>query len=759
MADIYNTANDTLLSGTSKADSIQNGGVWDGSYHYGGSNVTIDAGAGNDSIYNNYGSDVTINAGAGNDSIYNDFGSNVTINAGDGSDSISNSGGYVSISTGDGDDSIQNNSGSFVTINAGAGSDSISNSGGYVTINAGAGDDSISNESWWNGYQHYPDNVTINAGSGNDSIRNNNGSRVMINAGAGNDSIENYSSNVTINAGAGNDRISLTHSGNLIQYAAGDGNDTLWGFNESETLTITGGSYSTQVSGSDVLVKIGSGSILLVGAKGKDLNINRKKTPKLITLTDSNDTFSSTLSSVKIIGGKGSDYINAEGANNSIDGGAGDDTIESYGFNVSINAGAGNDYISNYSDGRGTIIAGTGDDNIYNDGMSVIIDGGAGDDSINNYGDNVTINAGAGNDYIYNRGDSVTINAGTGNDSIYNDSWNGGDTLTGGEGADFFFYGADADSITSVSNDIITDYEEKDTIRFNIIVDKVSVNSAGHVIFNVGYNKLLVKNAADKFITYIDGDGLTKTFGKKKFWTLDGTTATYGDLTVKGVTSLDGLSLSGKILTVSAASLGTKDVTISDGYTLALGDDVDGSTKKKSWSLRGSTATYKHTTSAGYSLEDNSIVYTKKSSKTPAKVKGVNDKSGLKVSGKTIKLAGSSLASKVTVSGDYTFDFASDYSKATITGSSSDDTIIARGKNILVKGGKGSDVFALRSTGTINDYAEEDKISLSSAAEISVSGDDVIFNGKVTVAGAADKSITYIEDGAEKVFKYTPAAV
>ncbi|MBQ3336861.1 MAG: hypothetical protein IJG80_05605, partial [Selenomonadaceae bacterium] len=47
----------------------------------------------------------------------------------------------------------------------------------------------------------------------------------------------------------------------------------------------------------------------------------------------------------------------------------------------------------------------------------------------------------------------------------------------------------------------------------------------------------------------------------------------------------------------------------------------------------------------------------------------------------------------------------------------------------------------------------------SGAAEISVNGDDVIFNGKVTLKGAIDKAVTYIEDDEEKVFKYTPAAV
>ena len=84
----------------------------------------------------------------------------------------------------------------------------------------------------------------------------------------------------------------------------------------------------------------------------------------------------------------------------------------------------------------------------------------------------------------------------------------------------------------------------------------------------------------------------------------------------------------------------------------------------------------------------------------------------------TIKLSGDALSKKVSVSGDYIFDFDSDFKNASITGSSSDDTIIARGKNIFVTGGKGADIFEFKSTGTISDYNSEDKISLNSAAEI-----------------------------------------
>ena len=67
MASRYNDTPDTLVTGTSKADSIEN---------YYADNVTISAG--NDYIYNSYGYHSTINAGDGSDTI-NNYGDDVTI--------------------------------------------------------------------------------------------------------------------------------------------------------------------------------------------------------------------------------------------------------------------------------------------------------------------------------------------------------------------------------------------------------------------------------------------------------------------------------------------------------------------------------------------------------------------------------------------------------------------------------------------------------------------------------------------------------
>ena len=301
-----------------------------------------------------------------------------------------------------------------VTINAGAGNDSITNFGSNVNINGGAGNDSVEN---WNG-----SSVSITGGKGNDSIILKYGSNITVDGGTGDDSIFSEVNNVTLSSGKGNDLVSLASAGQLIKYASGDGKDTVYGFNETDTLTITGGSYSTQTSGNDVIVTVGKGKILLVGAKGKNLNIDKTTTVKRITLTDTDDNFSNNFAKVTINAGMGNDNITNKGDGVTIDGGAGNDSLRNEGNYSSINGGKGNDYIwINRDISNVTIDGGAGEDKITNFGSYTTINAGEGNDEISNSGSDVTINAGAGNDYISNDGVSrVYIDAGEGDDTVFN---------------------------------------------------------------------------------------------------------------------------------------------------------------------------------------------------------------------------------------------------------------------------------------------------------------------------------------------------
>ena len=289
----------------------------------------------------------------------------------------------------------------------------------------------------------------------------------------------------------------------------------------------------------------------------------------------------------------------------------------------------------------------------------------------------------------------------------------------------------------------------------------VKLLTSGYTL-KLGSGMTAAKNSSASY-----SNGTYKTAGVSKAgYVLTDDSITYSAADVKSI-KFSGVSsdataknfyVNDSTITIGKAAVktdGTEFKLLTKGYTLKLGSGMAAPSTSETWKPDGSTATYTRTTTAGYTLSGKTISYSAAATETLATVSGVKSVSGLKVNGSTIKLARTALTNNVTVNGAYTFDFASDYSDATITGSSSSDTIIARGKNIFVTGGKGADIFEFKSTGVISDYEEADKISLSSAANITSKGNDVIFDGKVTVAGAADKSITYIEDGEEKVYAGT----
>ncbi len=467
-------------------------------------------------------------------------------------------------------------------------------------------------------------------------------------------------------------------------------------------------------------------------------------------------------------------------SNTMLSGTSSNDYVYNDGNSVTIISGNGNDSIHNNGEDV-KIICGNGKNSIFNDGEDVTINCGDGDDIVRNgwntyYGEKTSIIGGAGNDSIFNETNNVTINGGIGNDVIYNSYDNRDETLSNYDESNVLFKYDSGDG-----NDKIYGFKSDSTLSISGS-SYSSIKSGDDIIVTVGNGKISLIGAASLSTINIDG---TEEKIDKNSWKLSGTTAKYGNLvTVKGVKSTDGLSVNDKVVTVANSALNKKKVTVNNGYTLALADDVTKTaTKKAAWTLKNSTATYKSSyKTAGYTLASNkkSISYSKATTaETLATIKGVKSKSGLKVSGQKITLKNSALNKKVTVSGGYEFDFASDYSKATITGSSSSDTITTRGKKISVNGGKGDDVIKIFGSGTvtggkgadifyykssganvISDYAEEDKISIASGTvNVTTSGDDAIFTvgkGKITVEGGADKTITYFENGVEKTYSKIP---
>ena len=128
---------------------------------------------------------------------------------------------------------------------------------------------------------------------------------------------------------------------------------------------------------------------------------------------------------------------------------------------------------------------------------------------------------------------------------------------------------------------------------------------------------------SDGYTLALNDDSFSTT--TKPNWIKDGTTFTYigtgstagyelveseihyvvenvGEtFTINGVISKDGISINGKEVTVSEESLGTEDVTISDGYELKLGSDVKPpKTSEAIWTKTDNGATCRVLSTKGY---------------------------------------------------------------------------------------------------------------------------------------------------------------
>ena len=141
--------------------------------------------------------------------------------------------------------------------------------------------------------------------------------------------------------------------------------------------------------------------------------------------------------------------------------------------------------------------------------------------------------------------------------------------------------------------------------------------------------------------------------------------------TVTGVKSSDGLTVSGNTVTVAASALNSTNVSISNGYNLALASDAPKPTTVNAfWTANGNVATCKDiSTTAGYTLANNQIVYNAAVDGAIFTVNGVKDIDGLSLSGTTVTVAKRALSgSNVTISdGNYKLALASDVSEPTTT--------------------------------------------------------------------------------------------
>ena len=576
------------------------------------SGATISALGGNDWIYNT-GSNSVILGGNGNDSIFNHV-SNVTISGGKGNDYISNYDGKSKISMvgGAGNDSIFNNTGSNVTISGDTGNDYInlgsSNSKVVMRYAKGDGSDTVygynNTDTIYISDEKYStvnsgNDVNIKIGSNTIYLKNAKGIKLNIKgtyAGSsttttiststtksssatatikgttGNDSLKGDSKANTIIGGKGNDTLTGGSGADVFVYASGDGKDIITDYSAGQDkIKITGAKISkTSVSGSDVILTVGSGSIRIKNSKGKTLSIynnassltntvisssststtkgsgtsTNTSTSTTLTITNNTSTPVVASSTVTIINANGRTknvFISANDKANTIIGGSGVNTIIGADGNDLISGGKSGDELYG-GKGNDTLIGNEGNDYISANEGNDYVSGGIGNDSLFGGSSNDTLFGIDGKDYISANEGNDYVNGGDGNDELYGGY--GRDTIYGEAGNDYISANEDNDYASGGDgNDSIYGGEGNDTLYGDAGNDKIYGSDGNDKIYGgdgsdtihggEGNDTMYGGNGKDVF-SYYTGDGndviVDFTVGTDK---LD-IVGSYGGASVKG---------------------------------------------------------------------------------------------------------------------------------------------------------------------------------------------------------------------------------
>lgn len=357
--------NDTVTSGL--GDDLISGGAGDDVIDGSEGDDTLKGDAGNDRLLGGLGDDIlfggdgndTLSGGEGNDTLYGDAG-NDTIDGDDGNDRIYAGGGADFVYGGAGDDRVYGSDGND-EVHGGEGNDELHGEGGDDRLYGDAGND------------------TFYGGIGNDALF----------GGEGNDRLFGQDGSDVLNGGAGND---VLHGGTGIDTA--DYSDDTAGV----TVNLLAGTATGAISGNDTLTDIENA----VGGSGDDTLVGNAAVNRLE-------------------GGAGNDRI-VVGAGDTAIGGAGDDSIEAMAGGtgaITVDGGEGDDTIRLLGTGTGSLAAATAVERLIVEGGSWSVAGSAvyNQITIKNGG---TVTSGL----VVDNDDQVSIEAGG---KLSNSlTWNGG---------------------------------------------------------------------------------------------------------------------------------------------------------------------------------------------------------------------------------------------------------------------------------------------------------------------------------------------
>ena len=183
---------------------------------------------------------------------------------------------------------------------------------------------------------------------------------------------------------------------------------------------------------------------------------------------------------------------------------------------------------------------------------------------------------------------------------------------------------------------------------------------------------------------------------------------------------------------VYKSALGTESVTISRGYTLALGNDVAESKNQTGWTklANGNMAYQAGAMTEGYKIESNAISYIASvAGATVAEFSGIDSASTPALDDKGASLAAGNFEDNVAVIQSENNNFylaAGDYADKEFSGTDKVDKINNAGSKLKINGGAGGDKINNSGSGvTVEGGAGDDNVSLSGGDE---GGNTYIYN-------------------------------
>lgn len=291
--------------------------------------------------------------------------------------------------------------------------DFIQGAAGDDTIFGGRGNDVLSGGRG---------NDTIDGGKGNDLLDGGSGDDVLL-GGQGNDLLNGGCGNDVLDGGTGNDLLRGGSGEDLL--AGGAGNDLL-----------DGGSGRDFLDG-------GSGNDLLRGGSGRDIASGGT----------GDDVLDGGSGGDVLLGGQGRDELSGGADNDYLDGGTGNDVLSGGSGKDMLDGGDGNDELSGDA-GDDSLLDGKGNDRLR---------GGSGGDSLaNSWGNDVLLGE-AGNDRLVSYSDAGEPEVAQGGQKVEPNEplRNSSDILTGGEGADTFWFNL----LVDAKDEIIAKHTDANTGR------------------------------------------------------------------------------------------------------------------------------------------------------------------------------------------------------------------------------------------------------------------------------------------------------